>query len=167
MALKGKTDVLKKVKRQSAGILLYRHHQGSIQVLLVHYGGPFWKDKDLGSWSIPKGEYAEPETPLQAAVREFAEETGTTLSAPFIELTPIVQKAGKGVHAWAKEGDLDADNIVCNTFTMEWPPKSGNFQTFPEVDKATWYTLEQAREKINEAQIAFLNELQAKLQASQ
>ena len=156
---------MKKVKRQSAGILLYRHHEGLLQVLLVHYGGPFWKDKDLGSWSIPKGENTEEETALQAAVREFAEETGTTISGPFMELTPIVQKAGKQVHAWAKEGDLDADTIVCNTFTMQWPPRSGIWQTYPEVDKAAWFTLQQAREKINEAQVFFLNELETKLQA--
>lgn len=157
---------MKKVKRQSAGILLYRYHQGNLEVLLVHYGGPFWKDKELGTWSIPKGEYTEPETPLEAAVREFAEETGTAVTGPFIELTPIVQKGGKQVHAWAAEGNLDADNIVCNTFTMQWPPKSGNWQTYPEVDKAAWYTLPQAREKINEAQLSFLNELENKLKAS-
>jgi len=154
---------LKKVKRQSAGILLYRLVNNELQVLLVHYGGPFWKDKDVGSWSIPKGEYTEPETPLQAALREFKEETGSEAHAPFIELTPIVQKAGKQVSAWAAEGNLNADAIVCNTFTMQWPPKSGLYQTFPEVDKAAWYNLTEAKEKINPAQISFLEELENKL----
>ncbi len=150
---------MKKVKRQSAGILLYRTFNGQLQVLLVHYGGPFWKDKDEGSWSIPKGEYTEPETPLEAAVREFKEETGTEVQGPFIPLEPIVQKAGKQVHAWAASGNLDADNIVCNTFTMQWPPRSGQWQSFPEVDKAVWYTIEEATTKINPAQVPFLEQL--------
>ncbi|MGV3656314.1 MAG: NUDIX domain-containing protein, partial [Chitinophagaceae bacterium] len=154
---------MKKVKRQSAGILLYRIFNSELQVLLVHYGGPFWKDKDEGSWSIPKGEYAEPEMPLQAAVREFGEETGTQVQGPFIPLEPIVQKGGKQVHAWAAAGNLDADNIVCNTFSMQWPPKSGQWQSFPEVDKAAWYSIEEATIKINPAQVPFLDQLVKKL----
>jgi predicted NUDIX family NTP pyrophosphohydrolase len=153
------------VKRQSAGILLYRQEASEWQVLLVHYGGPFWKDKDIGVWSIPKGEFTEPETPLKAAVREFKEETGTQVNGPFIPLQPITQKAGKKVYAWATAGNLVAAEIVCNTFTMQWPPKSGQWQTYPEVDKAGWYSFEEAKEKINPAQIAFLEELAEKLGA--
>lgn len=146
-------------KRESAGILPYRWQQQALQFFLVHHGGPFWKDKEAGAWSICKGELQAGEAPLQAAIREFKEETGTHLNGPFIELVPVVQKGGKKVYAWATAQDLDADNIVCNTFTMQWPPGSGRWQTFPEVDKAAWFDLERAKEKINAAQIAFLLEL--------
>jgi predicted NUDIX family NTP pyrophosphohydrolase len=145
--------------RKSAGILLYRLHQKRLEVFLVHHGGPFWQNKDAGAWSIVKGEFTD-ETPLEAARREFKEETGTTIDRDFTELTPIKQKAGKLVYAFAIEGDIDAATIQCNTFKMEWPPKSGKWQSFPEVDKAEWFTIEQAKEKINSAQIAFLEELQ-------
>jgi len=145
--------------RTSAGILLYRRGAAGTEVFLVHPGGPFWKGKDAGAWSIPKGEYTDGEEALEAAQREFREETGTTLEGPFAELTPIKQKAGKLVKAWAVEGDIDADAIVSNTFRVEWPYKSGRWQTYPEVDEAAWFSIEAAREKINPAQAAFLDEL--------
>src|SRR5687767_4590429 len=126
-------------KRKSAGILLYRMGIRGIDVFLVLHGGPYWEGKDLGAWSIPKGEFTDPETPLQAAIREFHEETGTLLHGDFIALQPIVQKAGKQVFAYAIQGDIDASAITSNTFTLQWPPKSGNWQSFPEVAKAQWF----------------------------
>jgi predicted NUDIX family NTP pyrophosphohydrolase len=150
-------------KRKSAGILLYRKRAREIEVFLVLHGGPFWVGKDAGAWTIPKGEFEAPETPLEAAIREFHEETGTLLHGNFIELTPVVQKAGKQVTAFALEGDLDAKAITSNTFTIEWPPKSGRWQTFPEVAKAAWYPISVAKEKINAAQIALLDELLKKI----
>lgn len=131
----------------------------SVQVLLVHPGGPFWQNKDLGAWSIPKGEIEDGEDPLAAAQREFFEELGTRAAGPFVGLTPVKQKGGKIVHAWAFEGDLDPATIRCNTFRMEWPPRSGTWVEFAEVDRAEWFDLAQAREKINSAQAAFLLEL--------
>lgn len=145
--------------RQSSGILMYRSTHKGIEVFLVHPGGPFWKGKDEGAWSIPKGEFTEEEDALAAARREFQEEAGQAADGEFIKLTPVRQKAGKLVHAWAVEGDIDPDKIVSNTYRQEWPYKSGKWQSFPEVDKAGWFNLEQAREKINEAQAAFLDEL--------
>lgn len=146
-------------QRQSAGILLFRNKNEQLQVFLVHPGGPFWKNKDAGVWSIPKGEFTEEEEPLTAAIREFEEETGMKLSGEFIALSPIKQKGGKQVHAWALQGDIDASNIICNTFKMEWPPKSGKWQNFPEVDKSGWFDIPEARQKINAFQAAFLDEL--------
>ena len=143
---------------------MYRKKAGELQVLLVHPGGPFWKNKDLGAWSIPKGELAKDEEPLSAAIREFKEETGIDVDGKFLSLSPIRQKSGKTVLAWAVEGNLDAAAIVSNTFSFEWPPKSGRWQEIPEVDKAGWFTLEEAAEKINVAQAALLVELGAKLQ---
>ena len=148
-----------KVIRKSAGILLYRFTNHNLEFFLVHPGGPFWANKDIGVWSIPKGEYDDNENALAAAVREFEEETGTKLSGDFIGLTPIVQKAGKQVHAWAIEGDIDADNITSNSFKVEWPPRSGKWKTFPEVDKAGWFDVTTAKEKINPAQSSFIDEL--------
>jgi len=145
--------------RTSAGILLYRQGTAGVEVFLIHPGGPFWKGKDAGAWSIPKGEYTDGEEALDAAQREFKEETGTALEGPFTELTPVKQKAGKLVKAWAVEGDIDAAAIVSNTFRVEWPYKSGRWQTFPEVDEAAWFSIEAAREKINPAQAGFLDEL--------
>jgi len=146
-------------KRKSAGILLYRDADPETEVFLVMHGGPYWVNKDAGAWTIPKGEFDESETPLQAALREFEEEIGVKLQGDFIELQPIVQKAGKQVFAFAQKSDLDATNIRSNTFTIEWPPKSGKWQSFPEVAKAAWFPISVAREKINVAQIAFLDEL--------
>lgn len=151
------------MKRKSAGILLYRVKNGELEVFLVHPGGPYWQHKDAGAWTIPKGEFTN-EDPFQCALREFKEETGTQLSATaFTELTPVLQKAGKQVWAWAAEGDLDAEHIRSNTYRVEWPYKSGQWKTFPEVDKAAWFTLEEAREKINPAQVRFLEELKEKV----
>lgn len=130
-----------------------------IEIFLVLHGGPFWVGKDAGAWSIPKGEFDETETPLQAAVREFHEETGMLLQGNFTALKPIVQKAGKQVFAFAQKGDLDATAIVSNMFTMEWPPKSGTFQSFPEIAKAQWFEASIAKEKINAAQVSFIDEL--------
>lgn len=143
--------------KQSAGILAYKFVD-SLLVFLVHPGGPFFKNKDEGFWTIPKGEIDADEDPLLAAQREFFEETGTRLEGHFIKLTPIKQKAGKVVQAWAIEHDVD-DNIVSNTFNIVWPPKSGKMSTFPEVDRAAWFTIEQATKKINVAQLALIKEL--------
>jgi predicted NUDIX family NTP pyrophosphohydrolase len=145
--------------KQSAGILLYRHLGRELQVFLVHPGGPFWRNKDLGSWSIPKGEFMNGEEAIQAAVREFKEETGATVGGNFIVLTPVKQKGGKVIYAWALEGNIDAATIISNTFDVEWPPGSGKKQSFPEVDKADWFSVEDARLKINGAQGMLLDEL--------
>lgn len=149
--------------KQSAGLLLYRLTQGHTEVLLVHPGGPFWAKKDTGAWSIPKGEFTDGEDALTAAKREFLEETSIPAQGRFIPLRPIRQKSGKQVHAWALEQDLDSAAIQSNTFEMEWPPKSGRRQTYPEVDKAAWFTLAQARQKILPAQMPLLDELDALL----
>jgi predicted NUDIX family NTP pyrophosphohydrolase len=148
------------VPKTSAGILMYRIRQHDAEVLLVHPGGPFWKKRDLGAWMIPKGEIEEGEEPLAVAAREFAEETGTTPEGPFTELAPFKQKGGKLVLAWACEGDLDADAIQSNTFTMEWPPGSGKTAEFPEVDRAAWFTIEEAKTKILPSQLPLLEELE-------
>lgn len=145
--------------RKSAGILLYRKQNNAIEIFLVHPGGPFWVAKDIGAWSVTKGEFTDEEQPLTAAIREFKEETGALLSGDFIELTPVKQKGGKIVYAWALEGNIDADTITCNTFKMQWPPKSGQWKSFPEVDKAAWFGIEEAKQKINPSQVAFINEL--------
>jgi predicted NUDIX family NTP pyrophosphohydrolase len=146
-------------KRKSSGILLFRRKAPEPEVFLVLHGGPYWIGKDAGAWTIPKGEFEEPEHPMDTAIREFEEETGTRLNGAFIQLTPVFQKAGKQVFAWALEGDLDANAIRSNTFTMEWPPRSGKWQTFPEVAKGAWFSLTEAKEKINAAQVPFLDEL--------
>ena len=147
----------------SAGLLVYRLRNGNIEVLLVHPGGPFWRTKDLGAWSIPKGEADEGEDLLAAARREFREETGHELASAATPLTPVRQKGGKRVHAWALEGDIDADAIVSNTFSMEWPPRSGRMQEFPEVDRAAWFELAEAARRILPAQQPLLRELAAAL----
>jgi predicted NUDIX family NTP pyrophosphohydrolase len=149
--------------KTSAGILLYRIRNGALEFLLVHPGGPFWKNKDAGAWTIPKGEIADNEDALAAAKREFEEELGFKPGGPFIELTPIKQKAGKMVHAWAFEGDCDPSQIKSNTFSTEWPPKSGKQAEFPEVDRAEFFNLEGAKTKINPAQIPLLEELQRRI----
>ena len=144
---------------QSAGLLVFRRKHDQLEVLLVHPGGPFWKNKDAGAWSIPKGEFSDDEDPLQAAKRELKEETGLTVDGNFIKLNPIKQKAGKMVYAWAIEADVDVSTIKSNEFEMEWPPRSGKKQKFPEVDRAEWFDLTTAKEKINAAQAALLNEI--------
>ena len=144
----------------SAGLLMYRLSNSQLEVLLVHPGGPFWKNKDAGAWSIPKGEVDPGEDLLAAAQREFQEELGIHPTGKFVPLYPVKQKNGKTVHAWAVLGDCDPAAIKSNTFTMEWPPKSGRQTEFPEVDRAQFFDLPIARKKINPAQAAFLDQLQ-------
>jgi predicted NUDIX family NTP pyrophosphohydrolase len=145
--------------KKSAGILLYKFSDGKLLVFLVHPGGPFWKNKDAGSWSIPKGEFTDDEDPLRAAIREFEEETGTKLTGDFTALEPVQLKSGKTVWAWALECDLDPELLTSNDFEMEWPPKSGKMLRFPEIDKGAWLTVEEARMKINGAQSDFIDQL--------
>jgi predicted NUDIX family NTP pyrophosphohydrolase len=146
--------------RRSAGILLHRVAHGAPEVLLVHPGGPFWARKDTGVWSIPKGEYEDGEDPRACALREFEEELGAALPpGELVELGSVKQKGGKVVNAWAAEGDLDVDSVHSNTFTMEWPPRSGRTAEFPEIDRAEWFGVEEAREKLVAAQTEFLDRL--------
>src|SRR3954466_10620281 len=147
--------------RKSAGILLWKRERGALRVLLVHPGGPFWKNKDLGAWSIPKGEYGAGEEPLAAAKREFAEELGALPSGDVTALGEITQKAGKVVTGFALEADFDCATFKCNDFEMEWPPKSGKRASFPEVDKAQWFSPDEARQKINPAQRELIDRLEA------
>lgn len=144
--------------RTSAGILLYRRSP-ALEVFLVHPGGPFWAKKDAGAWSIPKGELDEGEEPLRAAVRELTEETGFTVDGEFRALAPLRQKSGKTILAWAVEGDCDPALLRSNLFSMEWPPKSGRQQEFPEVDRGAWFGLDEARTRIVGGQAALLDEL--------
>jgi predicted NUDIX family NTP pyrophosphohydrolase len=149
--------------KTSAGILMYRWRDDGIEVLLAHPGGPFWAKKDEGAWSIPKGEFSPGEDPLDAAKREFKEEMGLAVSGDFHPLLPIKQAGGKVVQAWAVEGDYDPSAIKSNTFTIEWPPKSGRQTEFPEVDRAGWFSLTQARIKVLKGQLGLLAELEQKL----
>lgn len=149
--------------KQSAGLLLFRESHGAIEVLLVHPGGPFWARKDAGAWSIPKGEFDAGEEPLTAARREFEEETGQAVAGEFIALQPVRQPSGKIVHAWAVRADFDPARLRSNTFTIEWPPKSGRSREFPEVDRAAWFTLDEARKKIQPGQRPLLDQLEALL----
>lgn len=144
--------------KKSAGILLYRGSKKKPEVLLVHPGGPFWKNKDPGAWSIPKGEFTD-EDPLAAAQREFAEETGIAVDGDFITLTPLKQKSGKLIFAFALRKDIDVASIRSNVFELEWPPKSGKKIEVPEVDRAGWFEPDTAREKINPGQTRFIDEL--------
>jgi predicted NUDIX family NTP pyrophosphohydrolase len=148
--------------KTSAGILIYRFSNDTPEYLLVHPGGPFWKNKDLASWSIPKGEVEENENIFEAAKRELKEETGLSVAGEYTVLTPVKQKGNKTVFAWAVEQDIDTEKIQSNMFEMEWPPKSGKRQFFPEIDKAAWFTPEMAREKIIPAQILLIVELEKK-----
>jgi predicted NUDIX family NTP pyrophosphohydrolase len=152
--------------KKSAGILIYRFMNKQLQVLLAHPGGPLWKNKDAGAWSIPKGEFADDEDPLEAANREFTEETGIALYGGFTELTPVKQKSGKLVYAWALEFDIDASAVQSNVFEMEWPPKSGKLKRFPEIERAEWFSVEEAKQKILPAQASFIDELVSKTGAS-
>ena len=149
--------------KQSAGILLYRFMNKQMEIFLVHPGGPFFRNKDDGIWSIPKGEFLDDEDALVAAKREFLEETGQPIDGEFIQLEPITQKGGKKVFAWAIEGDIDHETITSNTFEMEWPPRSGKKQSFPEIDKAAWFEVETAKVKINMAQIGLIEDLLKKV----
>jgi predicted NUDIX family NTP pyrophosphohydrolase len=150
-------------QKLSAGLLMFRRCDGQLQVLLAHPGGPFWKKKDEGAWSIPKGEYDEGEHPLDAAKREFEEETGINPRGEFIALDQIKQPSGKVISAWGFEGDCSPTDIRSNTFSMEWPPRSGLQQEFPEVDRADWFTVNDARKRIVKGQIGFLDRLVARL----
>lgn len=145
--------------KTSAGLLMYRTSHDKVEVLLVHLGGPFWQTKDVGAWFLPKGELEPGEEPLAAARREFAEETGCQAVGPFTPLGEIRQKSGKVVIAWAMEGDWDPSLLASNTFTMEWPPKSGRQREFPEIDRAAFFSLDEARHKIHQAEMPFLDRL--------
>lgn len=148
---------------KSAGLLMYRIREGGLQVLIVHPGGPFWAKKDAGSWFVPKGQIEPGEEELAAAQREFQEETGIVPAGPFLDLGEVTQKSGKRVRAWAFAGDCDPAAIVSNTFSMEWPPKSGRMQAFPEIDRAAFVTASQAHEKLNPTEYEFVERLKIAL----
>lgn len=147
--------------RASAGILPYRFSEGRLEVFLVHPGGPFWARRDLGAWSVAKGEFEPPEAAVAAARREFAEETGFEVEGELVPLTPRVQAGGKTVHAWATEAAFDPAAVRSGTFQMEWPRGSGRRREFPEVDRAAWFTLDEARRRLLPGQVGFLDELAA------
>ena len=151
--------IRRKGAKVSAGILLYRLSTNGLEVFLVHPGGPFWAKRDLGSWSVPKGEIDGDEDLLEAAKREFHEETGARLEGDFVELAALRQPSGKVVHVWAVEGEIDASSIASNTFSIEWPPQSGETREFPEVDRAEWFTLAEARDKLLPGQRPLLDQL--------
>ena len=144
----------------SAGLIMYRFVEGRLQVLLVHPGGPYWRNKDIGAWSIPKGEYLEPEDPFAAAIREFTEETGQIPVGDFIVLTPVRQAGGKEVSAWAFEGEFDTSNLNSNTFDAEWPPHSGQIKRFPEIDRAAWFDIDEAKHRLLNGQVPLVEELE-------
>lgn len=144
---------------RSAGLLLYRRQGDTVEVFLAHPGGPFWKNRDLGVWTIPKGLVEPGEEPLAAACREFAEETGIEPTGPFLPLGSVKQKGGKTVEAWAFAGDADPDAVCCNTFRMEWPPRSGKFIEVPEIDRCGWFDPQTAKSKLNPAQAEFVDRL--------
>jgi predicted NUDIX family NTP pyrophosphohydrolase len=149
------------MEKQSAGLLLYRRRGAAVEVFLVHPGGPFWRNKDEGAWSIPKGEFGDDEDALDTAKRELLEETGHSVDGEFVPLSPVKQRGGKVVHAWLVEADIDAAKVKSNTFLMEWPPRSGKLQSFPEVDRAGWFDFAEARLKVLESQRPLLDEAQA------
>lgn len=150
--------------KTSAGILVYKKGNNEILFFLAHPGGPFWKNKDIGAWSIPKGEFTSDENAFDAAIREFEEETGIKPKGEFIELSPVKLKSGKIIYAWAVEDDIDADTIISNKFSFEWPPKSGKFIDVPEIDRCGWFGEKEALEKLNPAQTAFILEAQGMIQ---
>ena len=152
------------MNKKSAGILLYKLVDNGMQVFLVHPGGPFWKNKDAGAWSIPKGEFTDDEKPLDAALREFKEETNMDVAGDAIELSPVQLKSGKIVYSWAIEGDVDVSQVTCNSFVdIEWPPRSGKKLSIPEIDKGEWFTVDETKQKINPAQVALIDELMEKI----
>jgi predicted NUDIX family NTP pyrophosphohydrolase len=153
-------------KNQSAGLLLYRRKTSGVEVLLAHPGGPFWQRKDEGAWAVPKGLISAGEAPLTAAKREFLEETGHSPDGEFLSLGEAKQPGGKTVHVWAVEGDWDAASLRSNMFEMEWPPRSGRRQSFPEIDRAEWFSLEAAQAKILKGQAVFLRRLLETLEAT-
>jgi predicted NUDIX family NTP pyrophosphohydrolase len=148
------------MKKESAGLLMFRIQQNMLQVFLAHPGGPFWKNKDAGSWTIPKGEIDGNEDLLATAKREFEEEIGMKPQEPFYPLGSVTQKSGKVVHAWAFEGDCDPAKIQCNTCEIEWPPRSGKMITIPEIDRAEFFTIRDASQKLNPAQVSLLSSLE-------
>jgi predicted NUDIX family NTP pyrophosphohydrolase len=150
--------------KRSAGLLLFRRANGALEIFLVHPGGPFWVKKDEGAWSLPKGEYSEGEDPLLAAKREFHEETGFSVDGDFIPLGELRQPGGKLVSAWALAKDVEPGLVKSNTFSMEWPPKSGKIREFPEVDRAGWFAVSEARAKLLKGQVGFVDRLAEKLQ---
>lgn len=150
----------------SSGLILFRRSSGKLEVLLAHPGGPFWARRDLGAWTIPKGAVDEGEDLLDAARREFREETGIEPGGPFVSLGSIKQRAGKTVHAWAWEGDADAQTLTSNAMQTEWPRGSGRFLSFPEVDRCDWFDMPAARAKINPAQAALINRLETIVNSS-
>jgi predicted NUDIX family NTP pyrophosphohydrolase len=152
--------------KQSAGLLLYRWGEAGLELLLAHPGGPFWARKDQGAWSIPKGEFLDDEAPLSAARREFAEEIGTRVEGEALALTPLKQPSRKVIHAFAVEHDLNVEKITSNSFEMEWPPKSGKKAAFPEVDRAAWFGVDEARKRIQPGQAPILDELVRRLEAA-
>jgi predicted NUDIX family NTP pyrophosphohydrolase len=149
--------------KQSAGLLLYRRKNQTLEVFLVHPGGPFWAKKDLGAWSIPKGEYSGGEEPLAAARREFQEETGFAIAGDFVELGTIRQAGGKLVSAWAQEGDCDPAALISNLTQIQWPPRSGKIIEIPEVDRGAWFSLQEALDRLLQSQTTFLDRLVEKL----
>jgi predicted NUDIX family NTP pyrophosphohydrolase len=151
--------ILENMAKKSAGLLLYRHRAEGLEVLLVHPGGPLWARKDDGAWSIPKGEFEDAEDPLLAGKREFEEETGARPNGEFIPLEPLKQPGGKLVYAWAVGADFDPATLQSNTFSMEWPPRSGRHSDFPEVDRAAWFGMDEARRKILRGQAGFLDQV--------
>ena len=153
--------------KRSAGLVLYRTVRGSMEVFLVHPGGPLWANKDNGAWSIPKGEFDPDEDALNAAKREFREETGLVANGEYQPLKPLRQKGGKIVHVWAVQCDVEAAAVKSNTFSMEWPPRSGKTREFPEIDRAEWFNIEFARRKILKSQLALLNQLEQAMAADQ
>ena len=154
------TDYAGAVPRVSAGLMMFRRRGDAVEVLLVHPGGPFWAKKDHGAWTIPKGELDEGEDLLATARREFEEETGLRPQGPFLPLGSVKQKGGKVVHGWAFEGDCDPAVVRSNTYRVMWPPGSGQWRTFPEVDRAEWFPLDEARRRINPAQAALVDALE-------
>lgn len=147
--------------RQSAGLVLHRTRERTLEIFLVHPGGPFFRNKDAGAWSIPKGEFGDGEDALAVARREFEEETGRRIDGRFVALAPVRQRGGKIVHAFAVEGDLALEGLASNAFTIEWPPRSGKMQSFPEVDRYGWFALGEARVKINDAQRSLVEQVAA------
>ncbi|WP_294276006.1 NUDIX domain-containing protein [uncultured Chryseobacterium sp.] len=150
--------------KKSAGILLFRKQKGELYVFLVHPGGPFWKNKDAGAWSVPKGEIMEDEDPLERARIEFYEETGQEIDGNFIPLKAITQKGGKTVYCWAVEGEIEPSGLSSNTIMIAWPPRSGKMMEIPEVDRWEWFSADEARIKINPAQCAFIDEIEESIQ---
>ncbi|WP_332823636.1 NUDIX domain-containing protein [Ramlibacter sp.] len=148
---------------RSAGLLMFRRGSGEVELLLAHPGGPFWSRRDAGSWTLPKGEIEEGEDPLAAARREFEEETGFASAPPFLPLGELKQKSGKRITAWAFEGDADPRHLVSSPFEMEWPPRSGRMQRFPEIDRVAWFGVAQARARLLAGQVPFVDSLEALL----